>query len=177
MFVFARTLVEPASLSTAFSAAVYAIDPSLPVPGLMPLRDRFARAYRFESNTTSALVSFAVLALLLAVIGLYAIVAHSVRTRRREIGIRRAIGATTWQIRRLVLSEAIVPVLAGVTIGVLASVILAPLLEPILVKVSAADPVILGAAALTLAATALAGCLIPARNALRIDPAIILRHD
>jgi len=177
MFVFARTLVEPASLSTAFSAAVYAIDPSLPVPGLMPLRDRFARAYRFESNTTSVLVSFAVLALVLAVIGLYAIVAHSVRARSREIGIRRALGATTWQIRSLVLSEAVVPLVAGVTIGVLASVTLAPLLEPILVKVSGTDPVILGAASLTLAVTALAGCLLPARNALRIDPAIILRHD
>jgi putative ABC transport system permease protein len=177
MFVFARTLVEPASLSTAFSVAVYRIDPSLPVPGLMPLRDRFARAYRFEGNTTSVLVSFAVLALVLAVIGLYAIVANSVRARSREIGIRRALGATTWQIRSLVLSEAVVPLLAGVTIGVLASVTLAPFLQPILVKVSGADPVILGAAALTLAATALAGCLIPARNALRIDPAIILRHD
>jgi putative ABC transport system permease protein len=177
MFVFARTLVEPTSLSTSFSAAVYAMDPSLPVPGLMSLRDRFARAYRFEGNATSVLVSFAVLALLLAVIGLYAIVAHSVRARTREIGVRRAIGATTWQIRRLVLREAIVPLVAGVTIGVSASVTLAPVLEPILVKVSGTDPGILGAASLTLAVAALAGCLLPARTALKIDPAIILRHD
>ncbi len=177
MFVFARTLVEPASLSTAFSAVVYAMDPSLPVPGLMSLRDRFARAYRFEGNATTVLVSFAVLALLLAVIGLYAIVAHSVRARTREIGIRRAIGATAWQIRKLVLREAIVPLVAGVTIGVSASMTFAPLLEPILVKVSGTDPGILGAASLILAVTALAGCLLPARNALKIDPAIILRHD
>ena len=177
MFVFARTLVDPATLSTAFSAAVYAMDPSLPVPGLMPLRDRFARAYRFEGNTAIVLLSFAVLALVLAVIGLYAIVAQSVRARGREIGIRRALGATTWQIRSLVLSEAVRPLVAGVTIGVLASLTLGPLLEPILVKVSGTDPVILGAASLTLAITALAGCLLPARNALRIDPAIILRHD
>ncbi len=177
MFVFARTLVEPASLSTAFSAVVYAMDPSLPVPGLMSLRDRFARAYRFEGNATTVLVSFAVLALLLAVIGLYAIVAHSVRARTREIGIRRAIGATAWQIRKLVLREAIVPLVAGVTIGVSASMTFAPLLEPILVTVSGTDPGILGAASLILAVTALAGCLLPARNALKIDPAIILRHD
>jgi hypothetical protein len=177
MFVFARTLVEPASLSTAFSSAVYAIDPSLPVPGLMPLRDRFARAYRFEGNTASVLLSFAVLALVLAVIGLYAIVAHSVGARRREIGIRRALGATTWQIRSLVLSEAVGPLVAGVTIGVLASITFAPLLQPVLVKVSGTDPVVLAAASLTLTATALAGCLLPARNALRIDPAVILRHD
>lgn len=177
MFVFARTRVDPASLATAFSAVVYAMDSSLPVPGLMPLRERFARAYRFEGNATTVLVSFAVLALVLAVVGLYAIVAHAVRARTREIGIRRAIGATTWQIRRLVLGEAIVPLVTGVTVGVVASVTLAPVLQPLLVKVSGTDPGILGAASLTLAVTALAGCLLPARYALRIDPAIILRHD
>jgi putative ABC transport system permease protein len=177
MFVFARTRVEPASLATAFSAAVYAMDPSLPVPGLMPLRERFARAYRFESTTTTILASFAALALVLAVIGLYAIVAHSVRARSREIGIRRALGATTAQIRRLVLREAIGPLIVGVTIGVAASVTLAPVLQPILVKVSGTDPGILAAASLTLAVAALAGCLLPARSALSIDPAIILRHD
>jgi putative ABC transport system permease protein len=177
MFVFARTLVDPAFLPTAFSAVVYTMDPTLPVPGLMPLRDRFARAYRFEGNTTGVLVSFAALALVLAIVGLYAIVAHSVRARSREIGIRRALGATTSQIRGLVLREAIVPLVAGVTIGILASATLAHLLEPILVKVSGTDPAILGAASLTLAVTALAGCLLPVRNALKIDPAMILRHD
>jgi hypothetical protein len=177
MFVFARTLVDPAFLTPAFAAAVYAMDPTLPVPGLMPLSDRFARAYRFEGNTTRVLVSFAALALALAIVGLYAIVAHSVRARSREIGIRRALGATTSQIRRLVLREAIVPLVAGVTIGILASATLAHFLEPILVKVSGTDPAILGAASLTLAVTALAGCLLPVRNALKIDPAMILRHD
>ena len=81
MFVFARTRVDPAALATEFSAQVYAMDANLPVPALMPLADRFARAYGFERNMTAVFMVFAAIALLLAVVGLYAIVAHSVRTR------------------------------------------------------------------------------------------------
>lgn len=177
MFVFARTRVDPGALATEFSAQVYAMDPHLPVPAVMPLVDRFARAYQFERNMTSVFVLFASLALSLAVVGLYAVVAYSVRTRTREIGIRRALGATTWQIRNLVLSEAAVPLVVGLTIGVSLSVALAPVLEPILVRVSGVDPATLGAASFTLAASAVAGCLLPARHALQIDPAIVLRHE
>ncbi len=177
MFVFARTRVEPAALSTAFSAQVYAMDANLPVPGLMPLVDRFAHAYRFERNMTTVFVAFAALSLSLAVVGLYAVVAHSVRTRTREIGIRRALGATTWQIKNLVLSEAAVPLVVGLTIGISVSVALAPVLEPILVGVSGVDPATLGTASFTLAVSAVAGCLLPARHALQIDPAIVLRHE
>jgi putative ABC transport system permease protein len=177
MFVFARTRVQPAALATAFSTQVEAMDANLPVPGLMPLVDRFARAYRFERNMTTILMGFAALALLLAVVGLYAVVAHSVGMRNREIGIRRALGASTRQIRNLVLREAAVPLVAGLTIGVSASAALAPVMEPILVRVSGIDPATLGAASFTLAASALAGCLLPARHALQIDPAAILRHE
>jgi putative ABC transport system permease protein len=177
MFVFARTRVEPAALVTEFSAQVYEMDANLPVPGLMPLADRFSRAYRFESTMTTVFVVFASLALSLAVVGLYAIVAHSVRTRTREIGIRRALGASTSQIRSLVLSEAAVPLVVGLTTGILVSVALAPVLEPILVRVSSVDPATLAAASLTLAVSAAAGCLLPTRHALQIDPAITLRHE
>lgn len=177
MFVFARTRVEPAALEDEFSAQVYAMDPNLPVPALMPLADRFARAYSYERNMTTVFMVFASLALLLAVVGLYAIVAHSVRTRTREIGIRRAMGATAWQITGLVLSETAVPLVVGLTTGVTASVAMTPVLEPILVRVSAADPATLGSASLALAVSAVGGCLFPARHALRIDPAIVLRHE
>ncbi len=177
MFVFARTRVQPAALATAFSTQVEAMDANLPVPGLMPLADRFARAYRFERNMTTILMGFAALALLLAVVGLYAVVAHSVGMRNREIGIRRALGASTRQIRNLVLREAAVPLVGGLTIGVSVSVVFAPVMEPILVRVSGVDPAILGTASLTLAVGAVAACLLPARHALQIDPAITLRQD
>jgi len=177
MFVFARTRVDPAALVTEFSAQVYAMDANLPVPALMPLTDRFARAYGFERTITAVFVVFAAIALLLAVAGLYAIVAHSVRTRHLEIGIRRAMGATTWQIRGLVLGQAAAPLVVGLTTGVSVSVALAPVLEPILVRVSVADPATLGPAVCALSVSAVAGCLLPARHALRIDPAIVLRHE
>ena len=153
------------------------MDANLPVPALMPLADRFARAYGFERNITAVFVVFAAIALLLAVVGLYAIVAHSVRTRHLEIGIRRAMGASTWRIRGLVLSQAAAPLVVGLTTGVSVSVALAPVLEPILVRVSVADPATLGAAVFALSVSAVAGCLLPARHALRIDPAIVLRHE
>jgi putative ABC transport system permease protein len=177
MFVFARTTVQPAALATAFSTQVEAMDANLPVPGLMPLADRFARAYRFERNMTTILMGFAALALLLAVVGLYAVVAHSVGMRNREIGIRRALGASTRQIRNLVLREAAVPLVGGLTIGVSVSVALAPALEPILVKVSGVNPAILGTASLTLAVAAVAACLLPVWQALQIDPVVTLRQD
>jgi ABC-type antimicrobial peptide transport system permease subunit len=97
--------------------------------------------------------------------------------RNREIGIRRALGASTRQIRNLVLRDAAVPLVAGLTIGVSVSVAFAPVMEPILVRVSGVDPVILGTASLTLAVGAVAACLLPARHALQIDPATILRND
>ena len=177
MFVFARTRVQPAALATAFSTQVDAMDANLPVPGLMPLADRFARAYRFERNMTTILIGFAALALLLAVVGLYAVVAYSVAARNREIGIRRALGATSRQIRRLVLREAAVPLVAGLTIGVSVSVAVAPVMQPILVRVSGVDPAILSTASVILAVGAAAACLLPASQALRIDPATILRND
>ncbi len=177
MFVFARTRVQPAALATAFSTQVEAMDATLPVPGLMPLADRFARAYRFERNMTTILMGFAGLAFLLAVVGLYAVVAHSVGMRNREIGIRRALGASTRQISNLVLREAAVPLVAGLTIGISVSVALAPVMEPILVRVSGVDPAVLGIASLTLAVGAVAACLLPARHALQIDPAALFRTD
>jgi predicted permease len=161
MFVFARTGVQPAALATAFSTEVEAMDASLPVPGLMPLADRFARAYRFERNMAAILIGFAALALLLAVVGLYAVVAYSVGTRNREIGVRRALGATPRQIRSLVLREATVPLVAGLTLGVSMSVALAPVMRPILVRVSSVDPAVLSTASVILAVGAAAACLVP----------------
>ncbi len=110
-------------------------------------------------------------------VGLYAVVAHSVGMRNREIGIRRALGASSRRIRNLVLREAAVPLVAGLAIGVSTSMAFAPVMEPILVRVAGVDPAVLGTASLTLLAGAVAACLLPVRHALQIDPAITLRQD
>jgi putative ABC transport system permease protein len=120
---------------------------------------------------------FAVLALLLSLVGLYAVVAHSVGQRTREIGVRMALGAVPGKIRWLVLGEALTPVFAGMAIGLAASLGVNRALESQLVGVSPYDGATLSAAAIILLLAATAGCLLPVRRAMRVDPAVALRHD
>lgn len=109
MFAFVRSHVPPGTLTTAVRRAVYAMDPNLPVPSLWPLDTRFDRAYALERNTTALLGGFAVVALVLAAVGLYAVVAHAVSRRTREIGIGLAVGATRGDILTLVLRRGLWP--------------------------------------------------------------------
>lgn len=125
----------------------------------------------------SLFLVFAAIALLLASIGLYAVIAHSVGLRTQEIGIRVAIGATDRDILTLVLMQGMLPLGIGLTIGLAASLAVAPILKSALVQVSPADPIALGVASATLILSAVVGCLIPARRAMRVDPVVALRHD
>jgi predicted permease len=120
---------------------------------------------------------FAVIALLLAAIGLYAVIAHSVNQRTKEIGVRMAIGADASNIRHLIFREGMQPVVIGLALGLLASLAVNRVLESQLVGVSATDPITLASAGAVLIAVALLGCQIPARRAVRIDPASALRVD
>src|SRR6185437_12419711 len=99
MFVFARTRVAPATLVGAFRRAVYALDPSLPVPALWPLSERFDRSYAFERLVTKVLLGFAAGALLLTSVGLYASVTRVVGRRTHEIGVRAVLGDTAGDVR------------------------------------------------------------------------------
>lgn len=120
---------------------------------------------------------YATLALLLAAIGLYAVVARSVGQRRTEMGIRMALGATPWEIRRLVVTSGMAPVVAGLLIGIVASLGVNGVLRAQLVGVSPYDAVTLGVASLVLIAVSLAGCLWPARSAMNVVPAAALHQD
>ena len=120
---------------------------------------------------------FASIALLLASIGVYSVIAHSVGLRTREIGIRMAIGASRRDVVRLVFAEGMMPLAIGLTVGLTASLAVNRLLSSLLVQVSPADPVTLIAAAALLMLSVTLGCLIPARRAMRVDPVVELRHD
>jgi ABC-type antimicrobial peptide transport system permease subunit len=120
---------------------------------------------------------FAILALLLGSVGLYAVVAHSVGQRTKEIGIRMALGALPGKIRRLILGEAFTPVFAGLVIGLAASLGVNRVLQSQLVGVSPYDAATLSIALLILLLVAAFGCLLPVRRAMRVDPAVALRHD
>ena len=177
MFGFARTSVAPGSLAPAVSREIYAMDPYLPVLALWPLTERLDRAYAFERNMTGLFTASAVVALLLASVGLYATVSRSVGERTREIAIRIAMGATGLHVRELVFRQTLLPLGAGLGVGLVGSVGVNRLLQAQMVEVSPADPTALVIASAVLVLSAVTGCLIPIHRAVRVDPVIALRRQ
>jgi putative ABC transport system permease protein len=184
MFFLARTGPPPMQLAAAIRADVEKLDTDLTLGNFSTLKASFAfRAdwmdlEHVELGKYAAVAPiFAVIALLLAVVGLYAVVAHSVRQRTKEIGVRIAIGATTGDIRRLIFREGMLPVAAGLILGLTLSLAVNRILQSQLVGVSPYDPVTLAAAPILLILVALLACEIPSRRAVHVDPAVALRHD
>jgi putative ABC transport system permease protein len=123
------------------------------------------------------LSSFAALALVLAVVGIYGVISYTVVQRTHEIGIRMALGAKPVDVIRLVVGQGMMPVIVGLTIGLGAALVGSRVIESLLYEVSATDPMTYIAIALVLIAVAIAACYIPARRAARVDPVDALRHD
>ena len=121
--------------------------------------------------------SFAGLALILAMVGLYGLISYSVSQRTREVGIRVALGAQPRDVMRLVVGEGARLTMIGVGVGVLAALGLTQLMRSLLFGVSAVDPLTFTAVALLLALVATAACYIPARRAMRTEPLIALRYE
>jgi putative ABC transport system permease protein len=176
MWVFVRTRVPPASLATEFRHEVQGLDPDLPINGPIALADRLEMYWDSKFYGVLFLI-FAGIALLLASIGLYTVIAHSVSQRTQELGIRMAIGATASDILKLVLVQGMMPLGLGLMIGLAASLAVNRVLESMLVQVSPTDPITLAAASGVLIFAGMLGCLIPARRAMRVDPVIALRHE
>ena len=165
------------SLAQAAVAVIHALDPEQPVQNIRTMeevRDRTLGAQRFTSSLFGV---FAVLALLLASIGIYSVLSYIVRGRSREMGIRTALGAQAGDIVKLVIVEGMTPTLAGIAIGVVAAFLAARFLDRLVVGVSASDPVALALVAGVLTAVALAASLVPAYRASRLDPVTALRAD
>lgn len=141
------------------------------------MEDVVAAAVANERFAVRMVDLFAAVALALALIGIYGVISYTVSRRSREIAIRSAIGAQPADTLRLLLGQAAKPILAGLIVGGLASFSLTRVLAGMLYQVSAKDPLTLAGVALLLAVGALAACLAPARRALRLDPAGILRSE
>jgi putative ABC transport system permease protein len=142
----------------------------------MILKDRLERFWDSRFYGT-LFVIFAGIALLLASIGLYTVIAQSVSQRTQEIGVRIAIGATSQDIVQLIFREGLLPLGIGLAVGLVASIAVNRLLVSILIGISPSDPLTLFGASLILVFAAMLGCLIPAMRAVRVDPIVALRCE
>src|SRR5436305_2825433 len=175
--IFVRSTMAFASLERAIHDAVTSIDPSLPVFDARPMIDRVRESWGSRRLLSFLFSVFAGLALALATIGLYGLLAYTTVKRVREIGIRLALGARPNQIRMLVLSHGMQLLLIGSTIGLIAAIALSRALQSVLFEFEGIDPrVYLGVGLLLFIATFLASW-IPARRASRIDPIVALRTE
>jgi predicted permease len=172
-----RGTTDPLALVPAIRGVVQSLDPELPIFSVRTLADMEARATGDTRIVLTLLVAFAVLALVLAATGIWAVVAYAVSLRRREMGIRMALGAGPRGIVRLVVRRAVGIVSVGVAAGLLASWWLTRLLQAMLFDVRPDDRTPLLAAASMLAAVALFAAWLPARGATRVDPLETLRAD
>jgi putative ABC transport system permease protein len=172
-----RASRSPQSLAPDVRAALKAYDPTLPNSEFTTLEQIVDRAVAPRRLITNLLGAFSSLALLLASLGLYGVIAYSVSQRTRELGIRMAIGAQRGDVLQLILREGLLTAVAGVGLGLVGALVATRLLKGMLFGVSATSPMIFAANALILMAVALAACLIPARRASRIDPVEALRYE
>jgi predicted permease len=164
-------------LLSALAAEVHALDSDLPIYDAGTIEQRVAGSLGRRRFSMLMLGGFAVLALLLAVIGIYGVVSYSVTQRTNEIGIRMALGASSGSVLRLILRQGLLLGIMGIGIGLAGAIVLTRLISGLLYGVSAADPLTFAAVSILLAAAAVAAQIIPARRAARVDPIIALRHE
>jgi ABC-type antimicrobial peptide transport system permease subunit len=172
-----RTTRPAGSLDREVQAAVHALDPGIPVTGVQDFSMLLTQSISDRRLVMGLVGGFALLALLLAGLGVYGVIAYTVAQRTGEIGVRMALGATPGSIVSLVLRDGLRLTLIGLVVGLLISFGLTRLLAAQLYEVSATDPVIFGGVALFLVAMATFACWLPARRAARIDPLVALRAE
>jgi putative ABC transport system permease protein len=175
--VVVKTAGDPSLLTTPVRDAVRQLDAALPIYDLRPLESYLGEARAIRAFTAVLAGVFAVAALLLASVGVYGVIAYSVSVRRREFGVRLALGARAGQIVGRVLREAAGLTITGLGLGLAAAVGGAWWLRSQLYEIAPWDPVSLVTTALVLSMVAVAACTIPARRAMRVDPADVLRAD
>jgi predicted permease len=177
VYVIARTAVPPATLTEAFRRTVQSLDQNLPAQDVISLDGRIDRQRLNVTAFGKLFAIFAGIALVLAWVGLYAVVAHAVSRRTQEIGIRMAMGGTRRDIFGLVLRQGMWQVAGGFAAGIPLAMLVTRVLSRSLVGVSPVDPATYAGVALVLGLAGLLGCAIPARRAVRVDPLAALRHE
>lgn len=172
-----RTKGDPALIARSLAAAVNSVDPDIPLAGVKTMDQIVSETLSYDSFGMVLYGSFAVLALLLAAVGIYGVMAFAVAQRAHEFGIRMALGADGRRILGLVLREGVTLALFGLVLGLGGAYLVGRAMQANLYGVSALDVRALGAVAFVLLAAALLACYLPARRASRVDPMVALRDE
>ena len=177
MTILVRTVNDPLTLVSAVRNELQQMDPEQPMAAIATMDQLLAGSLSRSRFTMLVLGVFAALALVLACVGIYGVIAYSVTQRTQEFGIRMALGANRRDVLRLVLGQGTRLTLLGIGLGIVAALIITRLMATLLYGISATDPLTFTAVALLLALVALAACYIPARRATRVDPIVALRYE
>jgi putative ABC transport system permease protein len=177
MNVVIRSGLQPAQLAGVVRRSVSALDPTLPVVKFRTMDDVFAASVSRPRFLAQLLGIFAVVALALAAIGTYGVLAYSVAVRRRELGIRMALGSSQQGLLSLVLGQGMALAAVGLVIGLIGAVGVTRLAASLLFGVKPADPLTFIGVAVFMLAVAFVACLVPARRATRVDPLVALRAE
>lgn len=177
MYLVVRTAGEPLGLAAALRQEVNALDRDLPLTNVRAMEQVIHESVAEPRFRTSLLGLFALVAVLLAGIGLYGVISYAVTERTHEIGIRLALGAQGSDVLRLVVKQGMWLTGVGLALGLTASLALTRMMKTLLFGISTTDPLTFGGITLLLTFVALAACWIPARRATKVDPLIALRHD
>ena len=172
-----RTVGNPNVLALPIQKEVAQLNSDLPVSNVATMEEILAGAATPRRFSLILLAIFAGLALVLAAIGLYSVLAYSTQQRTGEIGIRIALGATPANVMRMVVAQGLRPTLVGMLIGLGAAAAATRVLQSLLFEVRSSDPQVFALVAVVLAGIALAACAVPARRATRIDPTTALRAE
>ena len=172
-----RTTQPPASLTSAVRAAIRESDPALPVFGAQTMEElRRLGFWQFELFGWM-FTTFGALAIVLASVGVYGVLAYSVSQRTQEIGVRMALGASAETVRRMILAQGLRLAAVGIAFGLLGAFGITRIIGTLLYDVTPTDPISFGLVAVVLAAVAAAASYLPARRATHVDPVVSLRGE
>jgi putative ABC transport system permease protein len=177
MSLMVRTTGDPTGATSAVRAAVQSLDQDLPLFDVRTLTNAIEHDQWYLRVFGKLFLAFALIALLMASVGIYAVIAQAASSRTREIGVRMALGATSQSILALVLKRGVKQLAAGLALGLVAAIPVARLITTLPLRVSASDPVIFTAVSVTLVAVGLFACWLPARRAAALDPVQAIRHE
>jgi putative ABC transport system permease protein len=177
MSLVVRTRTDPTSLTHPLQEAIWAVDPAQPVSNVRVMEEFVADSISIQRFAALLLTVFAGVAVVIAAVGLYGVLAYSVSQRTHELGVRMALGAERRQILRLVQARGWKLAGCGLGIGLVAALALSFVVQSLLYEMRAQDPLTFLAATVVLALTAAAACYLPALRATHVDPMVALRHE